>query len=139
MKKLLSVLLICTAIACTKDAYKTLVSKKWVIESVTVQPAMTMGDKTSENYIALSGPESCVANLSLSFAKDSSYVAGANGALCDRMNDARVKTWRREGNKIVLSASPSTPLFFDGKKLTQTTTTEQDGKTYTFVYVYKSK
>lgn len=136
MKKLLFMLLICTAVACTKD---TLISKKWVIESVTVTPAMTMGDKTSENYIELSGPESCVANLTLSFAEDSTYVAGANGALCDMMADASVKTWKRDGDKIVLSASPAAPLSFDGKKLTQTTTTQQNGTTYTFVYIYKSK
>ncbi|GGE59911.1 hypothetical protein EV200_103556 [Pedobacter psychrotolerans] len=139
MRKLLFVLLICTAVACTKDTYKTLISKKWVIESVTVTPAMTLGGKTDTNYIALSGPENCVANLSLSFAADSTYVAGANGALCDMMADASVKTWKKDGNKIVLSASPSAPLSFDGKKLTQTTTTQQNGTTYTFLYTYKSK
>ncbi|MFD2285388.1 hypothetical protein GJU39_04640 [Pedobacter petrophilus] len=139
MKKLLFVLLICTAIACTKDNYKTLISKKWVIESVTVTPAMKMGGKTSDNYIELSGPQSCVANLSLSFAENGTYVAGANGALCDMMTDASIKTWKRDGDKIILSGSPAAPLSFDGKKLTQTATTEQDGRTYTFVYIYKSK
>ena len=139
MKKILFVLLICTAFACTKDSNKTLISKKWVIESVTVTPAMKMGDKTSGNYIELSGPESCVANLSLSFAEDSTYLAGASGALCDMMTDASIKTWKRDGDKIILSGAPGSPLSFDGKKLTQTTITTQDGKTYTFIYKYKSK
>jgi len=139
MKKLLFVLVICTAIACTKDTYKVLTSKKWIIEAVTVTPAMTVGGKTSNNYIELSGPESCVANLSLSFAKDSTYVPGANGALCDMMTDASIKTWKIDGDKIILSGSPAAPLAFDGDKLTQTTTTEQDGKAYSFVYIYKSK
>lgn len=139
MKKILFMLLICTAVACTKDSNKTLISKKWVIESVTVTPALKMGNKTSENYIELSGPESCVANLSLSFAADSTYMAGSNGALCDIMADGSIKTWKRDGNQIILSGAPGAPLLFDGKKLTQTTITEQDGKTYTFVYKYKAK
>ncbi|NTE04994.1 hypothetical protein G6M26_50380 [Agrobacterium tumefaciens] len=140
MKKLLFVLVISTALSCSKNIQKVLTEKTWAIESVTVTPAITMGDKTSTNYIELSGPESCVANLTLTFSKEGTYVAGTNGALCDMRADNSVKTWKVDGDKVILSASADAPLTLAGDKLTQTTTsTQADGKTSTFVYVYKPK
>jgi len=83
MKKFLLILLACTTLACKKDNDKTLTSKNWVIESASVTPAMTINNKTSNNYIGLMGQSSCVANMSISFSSDGTYSSGSNGALCD--------------------------------------------------------
>lgn len=140
MKKLILILTVCLALGCKKDLDKTLTKKDWLIESVTVSPAMTIGKKTSTNYIELMGPSSCVSNSMISFSKDGTYTAGSNGALCDLKPDTSIKTWRRDGDQIFLSSAPQSPLILSGNKLTQTTSTPlQGGIIYTFVFVYKSK
>ncbi|NII84887.1 MULTISPECIES: hypothetical protein [unclassified Pedobacter] len=140
MKKLLLILTVCLAFGCKKDLDKTLTKKDWRIESVTVSPAMTIGQKTSTNYIELMGPSSCISNAMISFSKDGTYTSGSNGALCDLKPDASIKTWRRDGDQIFLSYAPQSPFILSGDKLTQTTSTPpQGGIIYTFVFVYKSK
>ena len=140
MKNLLLMLAVCLLFSCKKDADKTLTSKTWAIESVTVTPAMTVGSKTSTNYIELFGPSSCVANMKMSFSDNGTFSAGSNGALCDMFITNDVKTWRRDGDQIFLSTSPSSPFTLQGKTLTQTTTTDVTGGiVYTFVYVYKAQ
>lgn len=141
MKKLLLMLVICTALSCKKDVDKTLTSTNWKIESTTVTPAMTIGTKTSSNYLELMGPSSCDATMTISFAKDGTFTAGSNGALCDIfVINKSVTTWRRDGDKIFLSSSPNSPLILKEGKLVQTVTTApQAGIVYTFVYIYKEK
>ncbi|MFC3560948.1 hypothetical protein [Pedobacter jamesrossensis] len=140
MKKLLLLLVICTALSCKKDADKTLINTNWVIESTTVTPAMTSGGKTSTNYLELMGPSSCDATWILSFAKDGTFTAGANGALCDLFVDKSIKTWKKNGDQIFLSTDPNFPFILKNGKLTQTKTiSSQNGIVYTFVYVYISK
>lgn len=140
MKKFLLILLACTALACKKDSDKTLTSKTWVIESVNVNPAMTINNKTSNNYIELMGPNSCAANMSISFSKDGTYAIGSTGALCDMAVTADIKTWERSGNQVILSVSKKFPMTLSGNKLSQTVTTDQSGGIiYTFNYVYKAK
>jgi hypothetical protein len=140
MKKLLLILTVCLAFSCKKDPDKTLTKKDWRIESVTVSPAMTIGQKTSTNYMELMGPSSCVSTSIISFSPDGTYTSGSNGALCDMISDTSIKTWRRDGNQIFLSNAPQSPLILSGDKLTQTTSTpSQQGIIYTFVFVYKSK
>ena len=141
MKKLLLMLVICTALSCKKDVDKTLTSTNWKIESTTVTPAMTIGTKTSSNYLELMGPSSCDATMIISFAKDGTFTAGSNGALCDLfVNNTSITTWKREGEKIFLSSSPNSPLILKEGKLVQTVTTApQAGIVYTFVYIYKEK
>jgi len=137
MKKLILILTVCLAFGCKKDLDKTLTKKDWRIESVTVSPAMTIGKKSSTNYM---GPSSCVSNSMISFSKDGTYTSGSNGALCDLKPDTSIKTWKRDGNQIFLSYAPQSPLILSGDKLTQTTSTPlQEGIIYTFVFVYKSK
>lgn len=140
MKKLLLMLVICTALSCKKDADKTITSTSWMIESTTVTPAMTIGGKTSSNYLELMGPSSCDATWILSFAKDGTFAAGSNGALCDLFVDQIIRTWKREGDKIFVSTAPDTPFILKNGKLTQTRmTSAQGGIVYTFFYVYKAK
>ena len=141
MKKLLVVLLICSAMACKKDQDATLTKNDWLIESATVSPAMTSGGKTSTNYIELMGPSSCVATTTLSFSDNGTFSSGSNGALCDLMSTgARTVTWRRDGDQVFLSTAPDSPLTLKGKKLTQIVkVTEPGGSQYTFTYVYKAK
>ncbi|MBO9675957.1 MAG: hypothetical protein J7577_21110 [Sphingobacteriaceae bacterium] len=140
MKKLLLILTACLALSCKKDLDKTLTKKDWRIESATVKPAMTIGQKTSTNYLELMGPSSCVSNSMISFSPEGTYVWGSNGALCDVLSDTSVKTWKREGDQIFLSAMPKSPMTLKGDKLSQiTSTTTPDGIIYTFVFVYKSK
>lgn len=141
MKKLLLMLVICTALSCKKDVDKTLTSTNWKIESKTVSPAMTIGNKTSSNYLELMGPSSCDATMIISFAKDGTFTAGSNGALCDLfVNNTSITTWKRDGDKIFLSSSPNAPLILKEGKLVQTVTTApQAGIVYTFVYIYKEK
>jgi hypothetical protein len=140
MKKLILILTVCLALGCKKDLDKILTKKDWRIESVTVSPAMTIGKKTSTNYMELMGPSSCVSNSMISFSKDGTYTSGSNGALCDLKPDTSITTWRRDGDQIFLSYAPQSPLILSEDKLTQTTSTPlQDGIIYTFVFVYKSK
>ena len=140
MKKLILILVICTALSCKKDADKTLTNANWMIESTTVTPAMTSGGKTSTNYLELMGPSSCDATWMLSFAKDGTFTAGANGALCDLLVDKSIRTWKRDGDRIFVSTAPDSPFILKNGKLTQTkTTSAQGGIVYTFVYVYKAK
>ncbi|WP_316737922.1 hypothetical protein [Pedobacter aquatilis] len=140
MKKFLLILLACTALACKKDADKTLTSNTWAIESTNVSPAMTIGNKTSSNYIELMGPSSCDATWMLSFATDGTFTSGANGALCDLFVDNKIRTWKKDGDQIFLSTDPSFPFTLKKDKLTQTKTISlQNGIVYTFNYVYKAK
>nr|WP_315420571.1 hypothetical protein [uncultured Pedobacter sp.] len=140
MKKLLLILTVCLAFGCKKDLDKTLTKKDWRIESITVSPAMTIGQKTSTNYMELMGPSSCVSNSMISFSSEGTYVWSSNGALCDLLSDTSIKTWKRDGDQIFLSSAPQSPLILSGDKLTQTTSTPlQGGIIYTFVYVYKSR
>lgn len=140
MKNLLLMLITCLLFSCKKDNDKTLIDKNWVIESATVSPAMTVGNKTSTNYIELSGSASCIANMMISFSKDGTYSSGSNGALCDMISITDIKTWRRDGDQIFLSTSPSSPIILNNNKLTQTSTSSPiGGVVYTFVYVYKAQ
>ncbi|MDN3587692.1 hypothetical protein QWY86_13500 [Pedobacter aquatilis] len=140
MKKLLLLLFVCTAFACKKDADKTLTSNTWVIESISVSPAMTIGTKTSSNYIELMGQASCAATMMISFSNDGTYTMGSNGALCDMATVTGIRTWERSGNQIILSATKKFPMTLSGKTLSQTVTTDATGGTvYTFNYVYKAK
>ena len=140
MKKLLLILLACTTLACKKDNDKTLTSKNWVIESASVTPAMTINNKTSNNYIELMGQASCVANMSISFSSDGTYSSGSNGALCDMATITDIRTWTRNGDQISLSATKDFPMVLSGNKLTQTVSTSPTaGIVYTFTYVYKAQ
>ena len=140
MRKIIIVLFICVAAACKKDTDKTLTAKTWVIESATVSPAMTLGAKTTTNYIELMGPNSCVANMMINFSTDGTYSMSSNGALCDMYVSTDIKTWRRDGEKVILSANGTSPMLLKGDKLTQTTTSNAPGGViYTIVYVYKAQ
>jgi len=140
MKKLLLILTVCLAFGCKKNLDETLTKKDWRIESATVKPAMTIGQKTSTNYLELMGPSSCVSNSIMSFSSEGTYFWSSNGALCDLLSDTSVKTWKREGDQIFLSDMPKYPMTLKGDRLIQTTSsTTTDGIIYTFVFVYKSK
>ncbi|WP_316830617.1 hypothetical protein [Pedobacter aquatilis] len=140
MKKLILLFIVRTAFACKKDMDKTLTSKNWVIASVTVTPAMTSNNKTSNNYIELMGQASCVANLRLTFSNDGTYTSGSNGALCDMAASTDIKTWVRNDNQITLSANKNSPMTLNGNTLTQTITSPASGGTvYTFTYIYKAQ
>lgn len=141
MKNLLTVLLICTLFSCKKDADKTLVNKTWKIESSTVSPAMTIGTKTSSDYLALMGPSSCEATATLSFSENGIFSIAYNGALCDQYTDPDAKpvTWKRDGDKIILSSYADQPLVLNNNKLTATSSfSAAGGSTYTVVRVYKA-
>lgn len=139
MKKLLFILAVCTLFSCKKDVEKTLTSKKWTIESTSVSPAMTIGSKTSTDYIELMGPNSCAATMKLLFANDGTFTSGANGALCDMISKMQMNRWTKNGNQIILSTSPDSPMSLKGGKLTQTVVMPaQNGVVYTFVHVYKA-
>lgn len=142
MKKLLLLLAICLTLSCKKDLDKKLSSKNWRVESVTVSPAMTSGNKTSTDYLELMGPQSCAATTTLTFSDKGIFTSGSNGALCDLFYDPNSKpiTWTREGEQITISSSPQSPFTLKGNKLTRTTTTTSAGGTvYTFEYVYKAQ
>ncbi|TBO44971.1 hypothetical protein [Pedobacter kyonggii] len=140
MKKLILILTVCLAFGCKKDLDKTLTKKDWRIESVTVSPAMTIGQKTSTNYMELMGPSSCASTSMISFSKDGTYISGSTGALCDMKSDTSIKTWRRDGDQIFLSYAPKSPMTLKGDRLTQSTSNPGEGGIiYTFVFVYKSK
>ncbi|RNL49691.1 hypothetical protein [Pedobacter jejuensis] len=141
MKNLLLLFLIgATLTACKKDADKTLATKNWKIESVTVSPAITIGGKTSTNYIELMGQASCAANMMISFNSDGTFTSGSNGALCDMAQTTAIQTWKRNDDQIILSSSSKFPMVLAGNKLTQVITSEpQGGIVYTYVYVYKAE
>jgi len=140
MKKLILILTVCLAFGCKKDLDKTLTKKDWRIESVTVSPAMTVGKKTSTDYIELMGPGSCESNSMISFSKDGTYTSGSNGSLCDLLADNSIKTWKRDGDQIFLSVMPESPMTLKGDRLIQTTSNPAvAGIIYTFVSVYKSR
>ena len=140
MRKLILILTVCLAFGCKKNLDKTLTKKNWRIESVTVSPAMTVGQKTSTNYMELMGTSSCASTSMISFSQDGTYTSGSNGALCDMRYDTSVKTWKRDGDQIFLSTSPKSPLILKGDRLVQTTSNPGEGGIiYTFVFVYKSK
>lgn len=140
MKKLLIILTLCIAFSCKKNTDKTLTNKNWKIESATVTPALTIGNKTSTNYIELMGGASCIANMLISFSVDGTYSAGSNGALCDMASTSNVKTWKRNGDQVILSGSENFPMLLKDNKLTQTVTTNPiGGIIYTYVYVYKAQ
>ncbi|MBE5319601.1 hypothetical protein IM793_10545 [Pedobacter sp. MR2016-19] len=139
MKKLILILTVCLAFGCKKDLDKTLTKKDWRIESITVSPAMTIGQKTSTNYMELMGLSSCESNSMISFSSEGTYVWSSNGALCDMLSDTSIKTWKRDGDQIFLSAMPKSPMTLKGDRLIQTTSTPAAGIIYTFVYVYKSR
>ena len=141
MKKLLLLFAIClTIISCKKDIDKTLTSKTWAIESATITPAVTIGNKTSTNYIELMGQASCVANMMMTFSTDGTYTIGSNGALCDMAVSTDLKTWTRNGDQIILSSDRNSPMVLNGKKLTQTISLPAtSGTGYTIVYVYKAQ
>ncbi|MCX2573544.1 hypothetical protein [Pedobacter sandarakinus] len=139
MKKLIFFTLLCTVLACKKGSDQKLADNNWQIQSSTITPALTTSGKTSTNYIELMGAESCIARMSILFNANGTYIMSSNGALCDMFDNFGIKTWRRDGNKIFLSAFAE-PLMLDGKKLTQTTTfTAAGGTVYTLVSVYKAK
>jgi hypothetical protein len=142
MRSLLLMLTICAIISCKKDVNKQLTSKNWRIESSTVTPAMTIGSKTSTDYLSLMGPESCDATLELSFHPNGSFAQGSNGALCDLSYDPDNKTsitWSRNNEQIILSTSPDSPFNLSGNYLTRTTKKNSGGTVYTLVQVYKAK
>ena len=135
-------LVICSLLSCKKDQDKILTSKNWFIQSVTVTPAITFGNKTSKNYLELMGPESCAANSVLSFSSNGIFSSSSAGALCDQFIDPNKPaiTWRRDGDQIFLSTSSNAAYTLKGDILTQVTSSTQTGATiYTFVSVYKSK
>ncbi|MCZ4223928.1 hypothetical protein [Pedobacter rhodius] len=140
MKKILVILAFCTVLGCKKDADKTLTSKNWKIESATVTPALTIGNKTNTNYIELMGGGSCIANMMISFSANGTFTSGSNGALCDMIATTDIKTWKRNGDQIILSGSENFPMILKDNKLTQTITTKPiGGIVYTYVYVYKAQ
>ncbi|MFC4212016.1 hypothetical protein ACFOWA_12525 [Pedobacter lithocola] len=141
MKKLFLLFLLGVVLtSCKKDADKTLTSKNWKIETATVSPAMTFGNKTGTNYIELMGQASCVANMMISFNSDGTFTSGSNGALCDMAPTVGIQTWKRNEDQIILSSNTKFPMVLSGNKLTQVITTEpQGGIIYTVVYVYKAE
>jgi hypothetical protein len=142
MKKLLLMLSICTLIACKKDKDEKLTNQNWRIESSTITPAITIGSRTSTDYMALMGPGSCEANWELSFAVNGTFSQGSNGALCDLFNDPNMQTsvtWKRNNDQIIISTSPDSPFLMSGNKLTRTTKIDAEGKVYALVQVYKAK
>jgi hypothetical protein len=142
MRNLLLMLTICALISCKKDVSKQLTSKNWRIESSTVTPAMTIGSKTSTDYLSLMGPGSCDATLELLFHPDGSFTQGSNGALCDLSYDPNNKTsitWSRNNERIILSTSPDAPFNLSGNYLTRKIKINSGGTVYTLVQVYKAK
>jgi hypothetical protein len=142
MRKFLLMLAICALISCKKDLNKQLTSKNWRIESSTVTPAMTIGSKTSNDYLSLMGPGSCDATLELVFHPNGSFTQGSNGALCDLSYDPNNKTsitWSRNNEQIILSASPESPFNLSGNKLTRKTEINSEGTVYKLVELYKAK
>ena len=107
MKNLLLILAICLTLSCKKDLDRRLTTNNWNIESAKINPAMTIGTKSSTNYLELMGPASCAATTTLTFSEDGIFTSSANGALCDRFYDLKAApaTWSREGNQIIISLS----------------------------------
>ncbi|RZK20244.1 MAG: hypothetical protein EOO86_05060 [Pedobacter sp.] len=141
MRIILLMLAICLTISCKKDLDKKLTSKEWKIESTSVTPAITIGSKSSTNYLELMGSASCEATTTLYFSEEGVFSSSANGALCDLFYNPNSKPiiWTREENQIKISSQPNSPYILNGNKLTQTTTTASGGIVYTFVRVYKAK
>lgn len=141
MKNLLLILAICLTLSCKKDLDKKLTTNDWNVESAKINPAMTIGTKSSTNYLELMGPASCAATTTLTFSEDGIFTSSANGALCDRFYDPKAApaTWSREGNQIIISSMTGSPYTIKGNTLTHTTTFTSGGTTYTLVQVYKAK
>jgi len=141
MKNILLMLTICALFSCKKNSNQELSSRNWRIASSTITPAMTLGSKTSTDFLALMGPSSCEANTELSFSSDGIYTQGSNGALCDMYYDTNSKpvTWTRNNDRITLSSSPDFIFILSGNTLTSTTYITTAGTTYTLVRVYKAK
>jgi len=141
MKHLLLLFTICVLCSCKKNSDQKLTSQNWRISSSTISPAITIGSKTSSNYLELMGPSSCEATWELSFAADGTFTQGSNGALCDLYYDPSSKPvgWSRNNDRIVLSSSPDFAYILSGNTLTSTSYITTAGTTYTLVRVYKAK
>lgn len=144
MKKLLFVLAVISVVACKKDAEKILVENQWEISAITVNPALTVGNKTTTNYLEYVGPGSCDANNRLTFSDNGKFIQVFGGALCDReaIDPAKENsvTWKKDGHQIIVSSMPDNPYVLQDNILTQTRTlTKIAGSTHTLMYVYHRK
>lgn len=143
MKKLLLILLICTAFACKKSEVdgSDITRYSWPLVSATVNPAMVVNGKAETNFKTMAGPSGCLNNnYTLSFSKDGSYAFTSNGPLCD-MISYQNSTWTKSGNEITLSdgLGHDTKVTLNGNSITQKYVFEQNGTTHTVTYLYTAK
>jgi hypothetical protein len=140
MKILIGLFLLFTLLSCKKQPDNILTTKDWVLESATVNPAMTIGNKTSTDYKNLLGPGSCLSsNYTLKFNTNGTFNGHSNGALCDLLVPSEPNKWSREGNMIrLLGSSFNEVATLADQSLTYTSVSTIDMVIYTTVYIFRS-
>jgi hypothetical protein len=142
MKKLLLIIFIAAGLlSCKKNAEDNPTQYDWVLETATVTPALTFNNKTSTDYKAVLGEESCMKNYTLTLYESGSYVFSSNGALCDMfVPDLNKQKWTREGDVITLTNNNYIQtLKVVNNTLVESRTFTQNSVTYTVVSIFKPK
>jgi hypothetical protein len=131
------------AFGCKKDKTEDLTAYRWVLSAQTVNPEMTIGNKTSKNYLSMQNPEGCTKNFTYRFSTNGTYSASSNGALCDMLANSDKQVWSKEGNVLTLAlngfVSSSKTLTITNNTLIEDAMFEQGGKTYQIKSIYKPK
>lgn len=145
MKKLLLISLICFAFACKKKDVITgnnITKYSWRLLSATVSPAMVINGKSETNYMTMSGNSTCLNhNYTLSFYDNGSFNISSNGPLCDLFAPSSKNSWIISGNDIKLNngMGNESVVKLNGNTITDINTFQQNGITYTVIYIYKAK